>query len=259
MAREARKLSVSINRSAAEAYEFLSVPGNFPKWASGLGTSLRPAGADWIAETPEGPATVCFSERNSYGVLDHSVRLPRGISVYVPLRVVADGDGCKLVLTLFRQPEMSNEKFAADAEWVMRDLHTAKRILEEPMKPSTGNPAPGYKKHPDHRIETKPAGVRVRVTFKGEVVADTRDAIAMKEGAYPIVYYIPRADVKMERLVRSSHKTHCPFKGDAAYFSLKNGPENAVWSYEQPYDEMSAIKELLAFYPDKVDVVSLAS
>lgn len=125
-----RKLSVRISRSAAEAYEFLSVPENFPKWASGLGASLRQAGADWIAETPEGPATVRFSERNSYGVLDHSVKLPRGGSVYVPLRVVAQGDGCELVLTLFRRPEMSEEKFAADAEWVMRDLLAAKRILE---------------------------------------------------------------------------------------------------------------------------------
>ena len=122
------------------------------------------------------------------------------------------------------------------------------------MKPSTGNPAPGYKKYPDHRIETKPAKERVRVTFNGEVIADTRDAIRMEEGNYPAVFYFPRKDVKMERLMRSSYKTHCPFKGDAAYFSLVNGPENAVWSYEQPYDEMSVIKERLAFYPDKVDV-----
>ena len=122
------------------------------------------------------------------------------------------------------------------------------------MKPSTGNPAPGYKKYPEHRIETKPAKERVRVTFNGEVIADTRDAIRMEEGDYPAVFYFPRKDVKMERLTRSSHRTHCPFKGDAAYFSLVNGPENAVWSYEQPYDEMSAIKERLAFYPDKVDI-----
>jgi len=107
---------------------------------------------------------------------------------------------------------------------------------------------------PSHRIETKPAKERVRVTFEGEVIADTRDAIRMEEGTYPAVFYFPRKDVKMERLVRSSHRTHCPFKGDAAYFSVVNGPENAVWSYEQPYDEMSVIKERLAFYPDKVDV-----
>jgi uncharacterized protein (DUF427 family) len=125
---------------------------------------------------------------------------------------------------------------------------------EEKMKPSTGNPAPGFKKHPEHRIETKPAKERVRVTFNGEVIADTREAIRMEEGSYPAVFYFPRKDVKMERLIRSSHRTHCPFKGDAAYFSLVNGPENAVWSYEQPYDEMSVIKERLAFYPDKVDI-----
>jgi hypothetical protein len=130
MAREGRTLSVSINRSAAVAYEFLSVPENFPRWASGLGASLRRAGDDWIVETPEGPATVCFFERNSYGVLDHSIRPPVGPSIYVPLRVVPRGEHCDLVLTLFRQLGMSDEKFAADAEWVMRDLNAAKRLLE---------------------------------------------------------------------------------------------------------------------------------
>ena len=130
MASETRKLSVSIDRAATEAYEFLSLPENFPKWASGLGASLRRAGADWIAETADGPAMVRFTERNSRGVLDHSVHLPRGDSVYVPLRVVANGEGCELVLTLYRLPGVSEEKFAADAAWVMRDLQAAKRILE---------------------------------------------------------------------------------------------------------------------------------
>lgn len=105
-----------------------------------------------------------------------------------------------------------------------------------------------------HRIETRPAGVRVRVTFKGETIADSRDAIMLEESKYPPVYYLPRKDVRMDRLVRSSHRTHCPFKGDASYFSLKNGPENAVWSYEQPYDEVGVIKDRLAFYPDKVEI-----
>ena len=127
------------------------------------------------------------------------------------------------------------------------------------MKPSTGNPAPGFKKYPGHRIATRQAAERVRVTFKGEVIADTKDAVALEEAmsgstVAPVVYYIPRKDVKMDRLVRTSHRTHCPFKGDASYFSLKDGPENAVWSYEQPYDEMSVIKDRLAFYPDKVEI-----
>lgn len=125
------KLSVPIDRPAAEAYEFLSVPENFPKWASGLGKSLRREGGDWIAETAEGPALVRFSERNSHGVLDHSVALPSGTTVFVPLRVVSKAEGCELVLTLNRRPGMSDEKFAADAEWVMRDLNAAKRILEK--------------------------------------------------------------------------------------------------------------------------------
>jgi len=120
---------------------------------------------------------------------------------------------------------------------------------------------PGWKKYPKHRITTKPAGVRVQVKFNGDVIADTRDAIALEESmsgstVAPVVYYIPRKDVKMERLARSSHQTHCPFKGQASYYSLANGPENAVWTYEQPYDEMTAIKELLAFYPDKVDSIT---
>lgn len=130
MVPETRALSVRINRSAAEAYEFLYRPENFAKWASGLGGSLRQEGSAWVVQTPEGIATVRFSERNSHGVLDHQVTLPRGAPVYVPLRLVAHGAGCELVLTLFRRPETSDEKFAADAEWVMRDLEAAKRILE---------------------------------------------------------------------------------------------------------------------------------
>ena len=118
MAAEVRHLSVSIDRPAAEAYEFLSLPENFAKWAS------------WPAESPQGRAVVRFSEPNRFGVLDHAVELPSGITVYVPLRVVARGSGCELVLTLFRGPDMTDERFAADARRVMRDLHVAKRILE---------------------------------------------------------------------------------------------------------------------------------
>jgi len=120
------------------------------------------------------------------------------------------------------------------------------------------NSGPGYKKYPDHRITTKPAGVRVQVKLDGEVIADTRDAIKLEESNHPAVYYIPRKDVKMDRLVRSKHQTVCPFKGTASYYSLKNGAENAVWTYETPYDEVSAIGERLAFYPDKVDSIDAA-
>jgi uncharacterized protein (DUF427 family) len=129
------------------------------------------------------------------------------------------------------------------------------------MAQPTGNPAPGFEKHPGHRITAKPAGKRVQVRFKGEVIADTRHAVALEEPmggstVSPVVYYVPRGDVKMDRLVRTGHRTYCPFKGDASYYSLRNGPENAVWTYEEPYDEMLAIKGLLSFYPDKVDSIA---
>ena len=121
------------------------------------------------------------------------------------------------------------------------------------------NPAPGYKKYPNHQVSTRPANRRVRVTYKGDVIADSTAAVEMQEtheGSVvgPIVYYVPRKDVRMERLARTDHRTHCPFKGDASYYSIANGPENAVWSYEQPYDEMTPIRGLLAFYPDKVEI-----
>ena len=120
---------------------------------------------------------------------------------------------------------------------------------------------PGWKKYPKHRVATRPAGVRVQVKLSGEVIADSRDAVAMEETheghvLAPVVYYVPRKDVKMDRLERTSHESYCPFKGQASYYSIKNGPENAVWSYEQPYDEMTAIRELLAFYPDKVETIT---
>ena len=106
------------------------------------------------------------------------------------------------------------------------------------------------------RILIRPAGVRVCVSFNGERIADSTDALVMEEGNYPPVYYVPRKDVKMERLIRTSHTSHCPHKGDATYYSVCNGQtaRNAVWSYEQPKENVAAIKELLAFYPDRVAI-----
>lgn len=106
-------------------------------------------------------------------------------------------------------------------------------------------------------IVIRPAGARVRVTFRGEMIADTRNAVALEEGSYPVVYYIPREDVRMERLERTSHRTHCPYKGDASYYSIQDGPANAVWSYEQPKKNVLSIRGLLAFYADKVDSIAV--
>jgi uncharacterized protein (DUF427 family) len=120
------------------------------------------------------------------------------------------------------------------------------------------NSGPGYKRHPEHRVATKPAAARIQVVFNGEVIADSVDAIKLEETGHDPVYYLPRKDVKMDRLTRTIHLTHCPFKGDASYFTLSNRrtAENAVWSYEEPYDEVSVIKNLLAFYQNKVDSIT---
>jgi uncharacterized protein (DUF427 family) len=105
-------------------------------------------------------------------------------------------------------------------------------------------------------IRLRPSGERVRVTFNGELIADSRAALVLEESGYPPVYYLPRADVKMERLIRTSHTSHCPYKGDAVYYSLCNGQtaRNAVWSYEAPLAAVGAIRGRLAFYPDKVSI-----
>lgn len=97
---------------------------------------------------------------------------------------------------------------------------------------------------------------RVRVLFNGRVIADTRRALTMREATLPAVQYIPREDAEMSLLQRTTHKTHCPYKGDAAYYSIRaegRASENAVWSYEEPFDGVAAIKGHLAFYPDRVD------
>ena len=109
---------------------------------------------------------------------------------------------------------------------------------------------------PDHPITITPNSKRVRVVFNGQVVADTRRALDRREATYDPVQYIPRADATMELFVRTSNSTHCPYKGDASYFTLQVGgcsSESAVWSYEAPYPAVAEIKEQLAFYPDRVD------
>ena len=127
---ESRNLSVPIACSLERAYAFLSLPENLPKWASGLAGSLRKIDGQWVAETPDGVMKIRFSARNAFGVLDHWVSPRPDVEIYIPMRVVPNGGGCELILTLFRQPGMNDGKFAADAEWVMRDLAAVKNMLE---------------------------------------------------------------------------------------------------------------------------------
>jgi uncharacterized protein (DUF427 family) len=109
---------------------------------------------------------------------------------------------------------------------------------------------------PDHPITIEPNPKRVVVTVAGRVVADTTQALTLREASYPPVQYIPRADVDMALLERTAHASYCPYKGEAAYFSIPAGGEravNAVWTYESAYDAVSPIEGHVAFYPDRVD------
>jgi uncharacterized protein (DUF427 family) len=112
----------------------------------------------------------------------------------------------------------------------------------------------------EHPITIEPTAERVVVTAAGRVVADSTNALTLREAAYPPVQYIPRADVDMNVLQPTDHATYCPYKGDCGYFSIASTGErgrNAVWTYEAPYEAVAAIKDHLAFYPDRVDAIEL--
>ena len=113
----------------------------------------------------------------------------------------------------------------------------------------------------DHPITIFPATKRVRVMFAGRVVADTTRALTLKEASYRPVHYVPRSDVDMTLLARTEHSTHCPYKGDASYFSINAGgrvAENAIWSYEHPFAGVAEIAGYVAFYPSRVDAIEEA-
>jgi len=111
---------------------------------------------------------------------------------------------------------------------------------------------------PDHPIAIEKSPARIIISVAGRVIADTKEALTLREAAYPAILYIPRKDVNMSLLERSEHATYCPFKGDCAYYSIPIGGErstNAVWTYEAPYAAVVEIKDHLAFYPDRVDTI----
>jgi uncharacterized protein (DUF427 family) len=111
---------------------------------------------------------------------------------------------------------------------------------------------------PDHPITIERNRGRVVVSVGSRVIADTRAALTLREASYPPVQYIPRKDVDMSLLERTQHATYCPYKGDCAYYSIPVGGQrsmNAVWTYEAPFAAVEAIKDHLAFYPDRVDAV----
>ena len=111
---------------------------------------------------------------------------------------------------------------------------------------------------PDHPITIERNPARIVVSVSGRIVADTREALTLREAAYPAVQYIPRKDVDMGLLDPTDRATYCPYKGDCSEFSIPLGGErsiNAVWSYEAPYAAVMPIKDYLAFYPERVDAI----
>jgi uncharacterized protein (DUF427 family) len=111
---------------------------------------------------------------------------------------------------------------------------------------------------PDHPITIEANPLRVVVSIAGRTIADTREALTLREAAYRPVQYVPRRDVNMTLLERTEHATYCPYKGDCAYYSIPSGGErsvNAVWTYEAPYAAVAQIKDHVAFYPDRVDAI----
>lgn len=127
---ESRTICISINRNWNEVYEAIWRPQDFPKWASGLSkSSLEKDGDAWRAEGPEGSVRIRFTGHNAFGVMDHYVNAGATQEIYVPLRIIQNGDGADVQLTLFRLAGMSEAKFAKDAEWVRRDLLALKALV----------------------------------------------------------------------------------------------------------------------------------
>jgi uncharacterized protein (DUF427 family) len=122
------------------------------------------------------------------------------------------------------------------------------------------NPAPGWVKKPEHRVDLHPDTHHVRVTFAGKVIADSTDTLRVEETGHGPVYYIPAKDMALDQMTKTEHTTYCPFKGTASYWTIKagdNSSENAIWGYEAPYDETAQLAGYYAFYGNRVDSIEI--
>jgi uncharacterized protein (DUF427 family) len=116
--------------------------------------------------------------------------------------------------------------------------------------------SPAYAKYPDHRVDVTAKPGRVRVEFAGKTIADSARCLLVAESRHDPVVYFPREDVAMELLEAVDDTTFCPFKGTASYFTIRVGDRaarHAVWSYQDPYDEVAALARYVAFYRDRID------
>jgi uncharacterized protein (DUF427 family) len=116
------------------------------------------------------------------------------------------------------------------------------------------NPSPGLRNRPQHTISVAPYGKHVTVRSNGAVIASSDKALVLNEHTHQPVVYIPFADIDFGKLAATDTSTHCPFKGDASYWSVKDGAKDAMWAYQDPYDEMLEIKDHGAFYPNRVTI-----
>lgn len=137
---ESQTLTVAIHCPFERANAYLCQPPNFAQWAAGLGSGVQQRNGRWFAQTPAGEVEIQFTDPNPFGVLDHTVFIPNHPPVYVPLRVISNGDGCQVTLTLFRTPDFTDDKFAQDVQLVRQDLATLKNLLEHPA--DSAPPAP---------------------------------------------------------------------------------------------------------------------
>jgi uncharacterized protein (DUF427 family) len=122
------------------------------------------------------------------------------------------------------------------------------------------NQAPGFATHPDYRVDLLPEQRRVTVTFAGVTIADSTAALRIEESNHQPVFYLPEKDVRLDLMHPTDHHTHCPYKGQASYWTIEAGgkrAENAVWAYPKPYDEVPGLAGHFAFYGNRVDAIKV--
>ena len=122
------------------------------------------------------------------------------------------------------------------------------------------NPAPGFQRHPEHRVAIEPSAARVTVAFNGIEIASSSATLRVDESRHDPVHYVPRDAVAMQYLEPTEHTSYCPFKGHARYWTIRVGEKsavNAVWAYDEPYDEAAPLAGYVAFYPERVDTLSI--
>jgi uncharacterized protein (DUF427 family) len=120
--------------------------------------------------------------------------------------------------------------------------------------------SPGHQQHPEHKVLAKKLEQRITVEIGGDLIADSRHVLEVDEDGYPPRYYFPRSDVRMDKLARSETTSQCPFKGTAHYFGVRAGGRtlsDAVWTYEDPYEEHQDLKERVAFWDEKVPEIAI--